>query len=117
MQNELKKGPLLDDEGNLSEAGFSYRMVKQYDRSKIKAKKSRVKEWDYYYIGNNKHGIAFTIADNYLYGLGSVSLLDFEKKNVLNESRTNLKLANSSTEENEKEYLCYNLSDILNGLM
>ena len=41
MQNELKKGPLLDDEGNLSEAGFSYRMVKQYDRSKIKAKKSR----------------------------------------------------------------------------
>ena len=86
MQNELKKGPLLDDEANLSEAGFSYRMVKQYDRSKIKAKKSRVKEWDYYYIGNNKHGIAFTIADNYLYGLASVSLLDFEKKTYITRS-------------------------------
>ena len=45
------------------------------------------------------------------------TILDFEKKNVLKESRTNLKLPNPSTEENEKEYLCYNLSDILSGLM
>ena len=86
MQHELKNGPLLDDFGNLAESGFSYKMVKEYDRLKIKAKKSRIKEWDYYYIGNNNYGIAFTIADNYLYGLGSVSILDFNKKEYITRS-------------------------------
>lgn len=86
MQKELTKGPLLDEKGNLTEAGFSFRMVKEYDRNEIKAGKSRIKEWDYYYIGNNKHGVAFTIDDNSLYGLGSVSILDFENKTYITES-------------------------------
>ena len=86
MQHELTKGPLLDEKGNLCEAGFSFRMVKDYDRTKIKAGKSRIKEWDYYYIGNNKHGVAFTIDDNSLYGLGSVSILDFEQKTYITKS-------------------------------
>ncbi len=86
MQKQLTNGPLLDEDGNLVEAGFSFRMVKEYDRSKIKAGKSRIKEWDYYYIGNNKYGVAFTIDDNSLYGLGSVSILDFEKKTYITES-------------------------------
>ena len=87
MQKELKeRGPLLNDKGNLCEAGFSFRMVKEYDRSKIKANRTRIKEWDYYYIGNNKHGIAFTIDDNFLYGLGSVSILDFENKTYITRS-------------------------------
>ena len=86
MQHELKKGKLLDNKGNLTEAGFSYRMVKEYNRTDIKAKKSRIKEWDYYYIGNNNYGVAFTIDDNYLYGLGSVSILDFNKKEYITRS-------------------------------
>ncbi len=86
MQKELSIGPLLDDNGNLCEAGFSYRMVKEYDRKKIKAGKFRIKEWDYYYIGNNHKGVAFTIDDNSLYGLGSVSILDFDKKTYITQS-------------------------------
>ena len=86
MQKELTRGPLLDEKGNLCEAGFAFRMVKEYDRSKIKAGKSRIKEWDYYYIGNNKKGVAFTIDDNSLYGLGSVSILDFVDKEYITES-------------------------------
>ena len=89
MQKELTIGPLLDEKGNLTEAGFAFRMVKEYDRSKIKAGKSRIKEWDYYYIGNSKYGIAFTIDDNSLYGLGSVSILDFENKTYITESSMN----------------------------
>ena len=83
MQHELSKGRLLDSKGNLCEAGFSFQMVKEYDRKDIKAKKSRIKEWDYYYIGNNNYGVALTIDDNYLYGLGSVSILDFNKKTYI----------------------------------
>lgn len=85
-QKQLTSGPLLDKNGNLCEAGFAYSLVKEYDRSKIKAGKSRIKEWDYYYIGNNDRGVAFTIDDNSLYGLGSVSLLNFNKKEWLTKS-------------------------------
>lgn len=80
MQNKLKEGPLLNEEGNLCEAGYAFSLVKKYDRNAIKARKSRIKEWDYYYIGDNKRGIAFTIADNSYMGMASVSYLNFEDK-------------------------------------
>ena len=41
----------------------------------------RIKEWDYYYIGNDHFGL--TIADNYYIGLGSVSFLDFKIRILL----------------------------------
>ena len=85
-QKELGVGPLLDLKGDLLESGFSFQMVREYDRTKIKANKTRIKEWDYYYIGNNHHGVAFTIDDNYLYGLGSVSILDFDNKKFITKS-------------------------------
>ena len=64
MQHLLSSGKLLDEKGNLSEAGYAFSLVKEYDRKDIKAPKSRIKEWDYYYIGNNERGVAFTIDDN-----------------------------------------------------
>jgi hypothetical protein len=77
MQNKLQPGPLLFGDGNLSEAGYAFDLVKEYDRSAIKANKLRIKEWDYYYIGNANYGVALTIADNSYMSLVSVSLLDF----------------------------------------
>lgn len=88
-QCELKRGKLLDVYGNLIEAGYSKELVKEYDRRAITAPKWRIKEWDYYYIGNSKYGIALTIADNSYMGLGSVSFLDFTKKNYI--TRSNMK--------------------------
>lgn len=64
MNHELIDGPSLDDNGDLLEAGYVTSLVKIYDRNKIKAGKSRIKEWDYYYVGNKDYGIALTIADN-----------------------------------------------------
>lgn len=80
MQHKLSSGPLLNENGNLCEAGYAFSMVKEYDRKAIKAGKMRIKEWDYYYIGNNDYGIALTIADNSYMSLVSVSLLDFNEK-------------------------------------
>ena len=57
-QHLLTEGPLLNEEGNLNEAGYALSLVKKYDRNLIKAGKSRIKEWDYYYVGNKKRGIA-----------------------------------------------------------
>lgn len=80
MEHEIKKQkPLLDQKGRLNEAGYAISQILNYDRSLIKAHPLRIKEWDYYFIGNAKFGIALTVADNSYMGLDSISLLDFEE--------------------------------------
>lgn len=86
MQHKLSEGPLLNERGNLNEAGYAFSLVKDYDRKAIKANSMRIKEWDYYYIGNDEYGIALTIADNSYMNLMSVSILDFKKPNFITKS-------------------------------
>ncbi len=78
MQNKLSIGPLLDEKGNLIEAGYSTELVKTYDRKAISARPLRIKEWDYYIISDGKKAVALTIDDNSYMSLASVSFLDFE---------------------------------------
>ena len=80
MQHLLSQGPLLDNSGALSEAGYATALVKTYDRKAIRASGFRIKEWDYYLIHNGRYGVALTIADNAYMGLLSASFLDFEAK-------------------------------------
>lgn len=80
MQQKLTRGPLLDQKGQLVEAGYHTALVKAYDRSAIKVKGLRIKEWDYYFVGNNTYGIALTVADNDYLWLSSVTFFDFEKQ-------------------------------------
>ena len=68
---------LLNTEGELTEPGWSRRMVQQYDRRMIKAPKWRIKEWDYYLVLSDDFAGAFTISDDGYIGLQSVSLLRF----------------------------------------
>lgn len=79
-QHLMSAGPLLDEKGNIAEPGYAFSLVKTYDRSAIKAKKSRIKEWDYYYVGCASYGIALTVADNGYMSMASVSVLDYENK-------------------------------------
>lgn len=79
-QHLLSEGLLLNEEGNLNEAGYAYSLVKKYDRALVKAGKSRIKEWDYYYCGNKERGIAMTVADNGLYAMCSCTLFNFKEK-------------------------------------
>ena len=72
--------PLLDETGNLREPGWSRSLVQQYDRSRIKAPKWRIKEWDYYLVLSDEFAGAFTISDDGYIGLQSVSLLRFGEK-------------------------------------
>ncbi|MBR2889292.1 MAG: DUF2804 domain-containing protein [Oscillospiraceae bacterium] len=78
MQHEITDIiPLLDENGNLTQAGFAKRLLPIYDRTKVKGGFARLKEWDYYYVGNWEFGIALTIADNSYMGLDSISFLSF----------------------------------------
>ncbi|MBQ9980785.1 MAG: DUF2804 domain-containing protein [Oscillospiraceae bacterium] len=79
MQHEITAViPLLDEKGNLTEPGYARKLLPVYDRKAVKAGKMRIKEWDYYYIGNDRFGIALTIADNGYMALDSVSFLNFQ---------------------------------------
>ncbi len=86
MQNKLSPGRLLDENGNLNEAGYAFNLVKEYNRKHIKGLKWRIKEWDYYYIGDKDYGVALTIDDNSYMGLVSVSVLDYKNQTEVTKS-------------------------------
>ncbi|MDD3831143.1 MAG: DUF2804 domain-containing protein [Clostridia bacterium] len=80
QQYLMNKGKLLDNQGKLIEVGYALDLVREYNRADIKASKWRIKEWDYYYIGNSHYGVALTAAENSYMSMTSASLLDFDKK-------------------------------------
>ncbi|MCF2661447.1 DUF2804 domain-containing protein [Pseudoflavonifractor phocaeensis] len=69
--------PLLNEKGELTQAGWARKPYPVYDRNAVKVSALRVKEWDYYLISNGRFALALTVADNGYMGLDSVSLLDF----------------------------------------
>lgn len=83
MQNEIKeKIQLLDEHGHITEEGWAKKPYWQYDRTKIKASKFRIKQWDYYAIlsQDKGYGLAFTISDMGYIGFASILFIDFENK-------------------------------------
>ena len=81
MQHEITSpAPLLRDDGTLYEAGYAKYPILVYDRSLIKARGMRIKEWDYYLIYNDRYAVALTCDDNSYMGMMSVSFIDFEHK-------------------------------------
>lgn len=79
-QIKLEEGKLLDQNGNLLQAGYNTSLVKEYRRSSIKKSKLRIKEKDYYYVGNSKIGLGLSIADYSYLGIVTISIVDFENK-------------------------------------
>lgn len=78
MQYEIARPiPLLDDRGNLTQAGYAKKLLPVYDRSKVKGGVSRLKEWDYYLVLCDRFALALTVADNAYMGLDSISFLSF----------------------------------------
>ena len=79
MQYEITQViPLLNKDGDLTQPGFARKLLPVYDRSKVKGGLMRLKEWDYYYVGNDRFGIALTIADNGYMGFDAISFMNFE---------------------------------------
>jgi len=69
---------LLDENGHLVEPGWSRRLVQIYNRNDIKKRKTRIKEWDYYYIMSNEHKfcLCMTVSDLGYLGMNSVSFVN-----------------------------------------
>ena len=78
MQNEITKPTdLLNQDGNIVEPGFAKKMLYNYNRENITAKKTRLKEWDYYYISNKEFALCLTISDMGFVGALSLTVMDF----------------------------------------
>ncbi|MCH5164968.1 MAG: DUF2804 domain-containing protein [Clostridiales bacterium] len=86
----LGEGNLLDARGELCEGGYAFSQVKSYDRGAIKGKKLRIKEWDYYYFGDDEYAVALTVADNSYMSLASASVIDFTHLKYITESKVGL---------------------------
>lgn len=81
MQHEItKSAPLLDERGNVREAGYARKLLPVYSRGDIKANSLRIKEWDYYLVCNDHYAVALTIADNSYMGFDSISFLNFDER-------------------------------------
>ncbi len=87
MQNQITKPTLLlGNDGNIIQPGYCKSMLYEYNREAITARKSRIKEWDYYYISNDNYALCLTIADmGYVGGL-SISVMDFVQPDQLTNS-------------------------------
>ena len=55
--------PLLREDGSLTQPGYCFSNLYQYDRSAIKANPTRIKEWDFYQISNSRYVLQVTMAD------------------------------------------------------
>ena len=81
MNHEVtSKQKLLDNKGNLNEPGYSKKEVFEYDRKQIKVAKWKIKEWDYYFVGNKNYGLCLTFGDNGYVGSLAFTHLDFNAK-------------------------------------
>ena len=80
MQTRITKPDHLHNEnGQLTARGYATSLILDYERDRVKASGLRLKEWDYYYVGNDNYGIALTVADNGYMSMDSISLLDLER--------------------------------------
>ncbi|MEG2274709.1 MAG: DUF2804 family protein, partial [Clostridia bacterium] len=79
MQNEITvRQPLLGKDGNITNAGYAKKLLWDYNRQNIVAPKTRIKEWDYYYIGDKDYALCVTISDMGFVGAMSITIMDFQ---------------------------------------
>lgn len=101
----ISEDDLLDEYGELKYRGFARKPYLKYSRKAIKAKKSRIKEWDYYLIQNEDGAVCLTIDDNSYMGMLSVSIIDLKEPSEITKSKIiwNTKGTIGLGESSEKE--------------
>ncbi|MDR1893664.1 MAG: DUF2804 domain-containing protein [Spirochaetales bacterium] len=81
MQHEIiHPHDLLLPNGELAESGWARSPLLEYNREQIGHPAKRIKEWHYFFCGDETCGIGFFIADVGLLHTFSLSFMDFQKK-------------------------------------
>lgn len=72
----VEPGPLHRLDGTLAARGWATSLLRSYDRTRIKAPRHRIKEWDYYLVNDDEYAVALTLSDLGYVGLVSASIMD-----------------------------------------
>lgn len=81
MQHQITvQNPLLDEKGHITEAGWAKDLVLEYNRSNINATIENIKEWDYYYTGNEDYGLGISMANMGVVRALSVHFMDYKNE-------------------------------------
>lgn len=90
MQHRITKpSDLLDTKGRLIQKGYATSPILRYIRKNV-AKKSRLKEWDYYLVYNKNYAIGLTISKTLRLVLISVSLINFNENKEISINTTRI---------------------------
>lgn len=76
-------GNLLDESGRVRQPGYAKDLILSYNRDMVKASRLRIKEWDYYFIGNQEFGLSVTVADNSYMGLVGATFFQYGQQKKL----------------------------------
>ena len=80
MQNEITAPqPLFNSRGTLANPGWARRMYFDYRRENMAAPLSRLREWDYYFIGSETMGASITISFWGGFSMLTAKLLHFQE--------------------------------------
>lgn len=81
MQKQIeitKPTKLLNEKGLLTQAGWCRRNLFEYNREAITAPKCRIKEWDFYQLGNDKYMVQICFANISLGASANAMLMDLK---------------------------------------
>lgn len=80
-QHKIEKfSELLNSKGHLNEPGYAFKPFIKYNPKLIKACKWRIKEWDYFLIGNKEYALSVTLANNRYMGVAGIQFFNFKTK-------------------------------------
>lgn len=78
-QNEITEPtPLLDGDGRLVNPGYCKRNLFIYNRENIGAPRCRIKEWDFYQVGNENYMLQLCFANISIGSAGTATLVDLK---------------------------------------
>ena len=85
MENELiVPGTALDDGGNVAEAGWARSWVRSFNRETIRFDADRLKEWNYFFVGDENYGIGVSLANVGSFHRMSCSFMDYKNNRQIN---------------------------------
>lgn len=85
MQKEItERTDILDDSGKVIQPGWARDDLFNYDRSKIKVSKLRIKEWDFWEVYNADYRVIMNIFDIGFAGVAQFTFTDFRTKKAVN---------------------------------
>lgn len=79
-------GPLIGRKGELNDTGYAFGLTKEFNKKDVK-NKFRLKEWDYYYFGNDKYAFAIVVGDLRYAGQFGLVFFDFKNKLLIDKSK------------------------------